>query len=577
MNAVGKKCLALIIALMTVAGAAACVRSQADPPAATPVLIKPSTHPSVRFEDMEFVRPDVEQIRTRIAALYNGISLSTAIEQLLAEYRTVLELYDAASCMTELAYLRYAMDVTDATWQETYSSLQAEMTSLDFDIADVSIALFQSSAETEKAARAAFGNAFVDAVYSDDALNVSAIESDLDAEKALTQKYDVLQSTFTYYADGREWTLDEIINDPSLGYEEFYQLYDGYSAAFNSAAGSIFSEQLIVRKRIAETLGYGSYAAYRYDWYGRDYSVTDAKNLHAAVKQYIVPAYIAANSGDDDEVIDLYSLRITHETFLAQFAEALADFAPEAGEAFHYMRKNNLFDSSVSDKKMSVNFTTYLSTFQAPFTLSQWQGDIGSVSTAIHEFGHFLNYYSNPVSGWMTGDSLDLAEIDSQATQLLMTKYNDVFFGQLSRAATKSLLLDCMYTLITGCMEDEFQQAVYANPDWKLPDMNACYKQLADEYGLTELYGYTGTEWTQISHTYQTPMYYISYAVSMVPALELWAMAQTDYDAAKAIYFNILHRAPYAEFRSVLAENGLSDVFSEDTIVWIAKLLEENT
>jgi oligoendopeptidase F len=60
-----------------------------------------------------------------------------------------------------------------------------------------------------------------------------------------------------------------------------------------------------------------------------------------------------------------------------------------------------------------------------------------------------------------------------------------------------------------------------------LSEMNASYHELAVEYGLDEEYGYTGTEWVLISHTFQTPLYYISYAVSMVPALESMSFRRT--------------------------------------------------
>ena len=97
------------------------------------------------------------------------------------------------------------------------------------------------------------------------------------------------------------------------------------------------------------------------------------------------------------------------------------------------------------------------------------------------------------------------------------------------------------------------------------------------EYGLDEVYGYTGTEWALISHTFQTPLYYISYAVSMVPALELYELSQEDPAGARSAYFNILKRAPSDQAAGRSAEqNGLSSVFAEATMKKIAALLEKN-
>ncbi len=69
-------------------------------------------------------------------------------------------------------------------------------------------------------------------------------------------------------------------------------------------------------------------------------------------------------------------------------------------------------------------------------------------------------------------------------------------------------------------------------------------------------------------------MYYISYAASMVPALELFDLAQSDKEAAKAAYFNIVMREPYETLGDVLARNGLDPVFSQETIAQIADILE---
>ena len=134
-----------------------------------------------------------------------------------------------------------------------------------------------------------------------------------------------------------------------------------------------------------------------------------------------------------------------------------------------------------------------------------------------------------------------------------------------------------MYAILSGCMEDEFQQDVYENPNMTLDQMNDLYASLAEEYGLQQVYGYQGTEWVLISHTFQTPMYYISYAVSMVPALELFDLAQSDMESAKNAYFNIITRKSYETLGDVLKRNGLASVFDQNTIREIASILKEYT
>ena len=136
-------------------------------------------------------------------------------------------------------------------------------------------------------------------------------------------------------------------------------------------------------------------------------------------------------------------------------------------------------------------------------------------------------------------------------------------------------LIDGLYAILSGCMEDEFQQRVYENPDMTLEDMNAVYLQLAEEYGFAELYGYTGTEWAAIPHSFQSPMYYISYAVSMIAAMEIWELSEKDYDAARDVYLTILCRPANSKFRTLATENGLKDPVSPETVQSLAKTVSK--
>jgi oligoendopeptidase F len=145
-------------------------------------------------------------------------------------------------------------------------------------------------------------------------------------------------------------------------------------------------------------------------------------------------------------------------------------------------------------------------------------------------------------------------------------QYYDEFFGDLSQAAVVEKLQDALYSLITGCMEDEFQQEVYEDPDITLREMNKLYGELAEEYGLADIYGTEGTEWVLIPHTFQTPFYYISYAVSMESALELWEISLHDRDRAVSLYDTLLSRDQNVGFADTLEGIGLSDPFGGELI-----------
>lgn len=537
----------------------------------TPSLLYPREERA--FSDMPYVKPDTDAMFAAVEALE---ALRAAGETdsgtLLARYREILALYSAASTQLSLAYVYYAFDVTEPYYQDEYNALELRLTEFDLALTDLTIALYED-ARTAEAMAAAFPEEFREMVYAGELLNSEEIQEDLEKELELVSAYDTLLTTFVLEDGGRTYTMEEIGSLAETDYDEYNRLYDAYFAALNAEAGALYLDLLAVRRRIAETLDFSDYAAYQYACYDRDYSTDEVRALHAAVKEHIAPLYV-------DLTLQMYlegtldvkrSVPMQLGNFLIQLQEALSDFSPEVLEALNFMLRNDLYTTSVSDKKMESSFTTYFDDLRAPYLFTQWEDDGYSASTIIHELGHYANYYMKPNSGWSVGSSLDLAEVDSQGLEMLLMPYYETFYGSYAETLRRNNLLDGLYALLSGCMEDEFQQEVYRNPDMSLAEMNALYARLAEEYGFTEIYVYTGLEWVMIPHTFQSPMYYISYAASVIPALELFALSETDPAAASAAYHAILKRPAYARLRETVQQNGLHDPIAPETIAYLAE------
>ena len=561
--------------------ASAAPQPAAPPDAAPPdasAVPAPDADPreSVRFSDMEYVRPDTDAVIQQLNALIGDTQAGTAPETWLARFDEALAHYDNADSQLSLAYLLYAFDVTEDYYQDEYEQLELALLEIDVLLADAAVAIL-GSPEKGAEASAQWGPDFVETVYLSDRLNSYEIQDQLKQEIALELRYDEMLTTFVLKDGNRTWTLEDLAPAYYAGqidYEEYYRLYDAYCAAFNKDAGQLFSELTELRSLIASKLGYGSFAAYRYDSYERDFTLEEAAALHKAVKETLVPLYTRASIAYQYDLWELSERTFPLAPYLKKLQGVASDFSGRLAESLQYMLDNELYDFTVSEKKMEGSFTTYIGNYRAPFIFSQWDDTSGGVSTVIHELGHFTNDYYNPSVGWSGGYSLDLAEVDSQGLELLATRYYDVFYDKLSEVAEADMLLNSMYAILSGCMEDEFQQYAYQHPDATLAQRNEKYLALAAEYGFMDLYGYTGTEWTLIPHTFQSPMYYISYATSMLLSLELWAQSKADFDAARDAYWSILDRAPYARFRTVANESGLADPLSPDTVRSLAGALE---
>lgn len=530
----------------------------------------------IKFSDMVYTRPDTDAIYAAVDALEALLDSDAAdVDALLSAYQTMLDLYNAASDEMSMAYVLYSFDVTDDRYKTEYDDLVVALTDVDVRMTDVSIRLFDDP-RTADAMLRTYGEDFIRVVRDGRELNSPEIQPFVEREQKLTGEYDTLRTTFVYEENGKSYTMEDIAAIADSNYEEYVRLYDAYYAEFNRQAGDIYLQLVELRDEIAKTLGFSTYTDYQYRCYSRDYTPEDARKLHAAVKKHIVPLYYNAvlsfyiNKGFDA----LEAVVLSEQDFMRILRSELSDVSPEARDALDYMLKNELYTTTQSNTKMESSYSTYLGTYDSPFLFTEWTDPVTSGATMMHELGHFTRFCIEPADAWSVVDPLDILEIDSQGLEMMLVHEYDDFYGAVSENAKKNHLIDGLYALITGCMEDEFQQAVYADPDMTLEEMNVVYKRLADEYGMTDLYGFVGTEWAIIPHSFQSPLYYISYAVSVIPALELYVMADADDELAAETYSKLLHRPVYAELRETMDAIGLSDPMEERTVQLIAQVLE---
>ncbi|MDO4564358.1 MAG: hypothetical protein Q4C04_01945 [Clostridia bacterium] len=537
----------------------------------TEIVFPDVQHGEVNFSDMVFTYPDMDALIADIEAVQAEYDSGANPEECLSKYDELCERYNQASSQCSLAYILYCLDVNNETMQKNYEDLTNALSDAEWRLVDLGVSMVEDPSTSD-----AFSSEYVDSITLADGLNDESIQGLIEQETSLCSEYEEFNTGFTLSYGGVEYTLDDIyaLED----YELYSTLRTLYLTEFNETAGSIFVELIDVRTQIADILGYDSYTEYRYDCYERDFTPEDALAFADDVKTYIVPVYRSLLIYNYYFLMDTiyeaedYQLEPTMEAI----RESISDLVPELLPAWDYMIEYDLYNFDVSDAKMPGSYTTIISEYNAPFMYSHWDGSYTTISTIVHEFGHYANFYFNPGSSWVSDGSLDLAEVDSQALELLMlTKSEELYGTQYADGQRIDAVLTALVTLMSACMEDEFQQYAYAHPDATLEELNAEYYRLSTEYGFADLYLYSGLEWATIHHHFQLPMYYISYATSMLGALQVFEYSLDDYDAALNIYLQIQTRSSYSKFRETLMNAGLSDPFSDDVVLNIANAVTE--
>ena len=526
-------------------------------------------HTDLHFSDIAFEQPDVQSAidsaNDLLQQLEQGVVGGTEAQAALDE---LIAFSNSASSMASVAYVLYCKDVTNEAMQDTYDKLSVDLNELSCLLVDIALYLSNDPALSDE-----YDAETVEKLETADEMNDLSVQDLVEEDRALTSEYDTLQVTFTTTYNGVVYTYDDVMGS-DLPEDSATAIWDQFMTEYNQAAGEIYLKMINVRNEMAQKLGYSDYAVYGYACYGRDYTVDDAAAIAAAVKENLVPLFRSAYYSY--AIAYYYSLSnatYNQTSTMENVHTVVTSILPELEAPWQYMIEHEMYDFDTSDKKMEGSYTTYFETYGAPFLYTSWDDSASMPSTLIHEFGHYSNYYLNYGDDWLTGDSLDMAEIDSQGLEMLSQAYYDTLFGSYADDAQIYNLFNAMYSIVTGCMEDELQRYAYTTEGVKLSMLNAKYESLCKEYGFDTL-GYEGTYWTLIPHTFQSPMYYISYATSMIGAMQIFDLSQTDYAAAVLAYKNILYRPKDAAFRETLQAVGLSDPMDPQTIRDIAASLK---
>ena len=351
----------------------------------------------------------------------------------------------------------------------------------------------------------------------------------------------------TYIEESDE--LDALLQEENRLVQEYYSAVaeaeasadgDGdYYEKIDELCGPIFLDLVQVRDEIAEWNGYDNYYEYAFDSYGRDYDPEDIETLARIAKEELVPFYYEVydtwwNLPYPESVEDFYD----EEEILETLEPYIAQIHPALSEAYSYLRRNKTYDIEWAYEKASTGYTDNLPAFRAAFIFNSPYDNYQDYSDLVHEFGHYNAAFHDPTPAAYMTSVLDVAEIHSQALELLITRYADELYGEDAPFMTIDAVFRILSSVLSGCMYDEFQKTVYENTGMTLEEIDDLAEILAYDYGMDGS-GYERYEWIDVSHNFDMPCYYVSYATSAVSALDIWVESLEDWDSAVDRYMQV--------------------------------------
>ena len=533
------------------------------------------------FDDLVYERPDFDSITAEIEAVRVMVTDGTSSEDILAAYEALDEEFYSINNAYAIASLYSAMDTTDEYYSseeellaEKSSELQVLGTKLEIEIYESEhrdIVFYDWTEEDFAYLRIA------EKLYDDEyvALNTRL--------EGITTEYWNAQTDTTVTYKGVAYTRDEL-EELNIDDNTYYSLLNDYYRNLNAVAGELYLELIGIEKRIAEKAGFDNYAEFAYEFeYERDYTVEDAAALSAAVKKYCVEELESLYRGlTNPERLGLqtaFNGKNQLEKRREYIEEYVHEISPDMVEAYNYLVEYQLSVLTDSPVSRAGAYTTFMPTYDIPFIYIQESGGFYDVTTFIHEFGHF---YSNYLGGRETAYhmSLDTKEICSQANELLFLPYYGKYYKpDTYSGVVKYQMINALSSLIQGCLYDEFQQYVFSHDLKTVEEINEAYCEISRSYGMGDDYYYVDLDyvWVDVLHNFEVPMYYISYATSIVPALQIMELSLTDRQKAIAVYNEIVTSDPDLDFSQVVEDAGLGDPFKEQTIADVVNAIVDYT
>lgn len=165
---------------------------------------------------------------------------------------------------------------------------------------------------------------------------------------------------------------------------------------------------------------------------------------------------------------------------------------------------------------------------------------------------------------------MDLSETQSQSNEWLFIDYLKSNFSEnLYQALVEYKLSSDIGYIICFVMIDEFEEKVYSDKNagnLTLEEYDAIMAEVAENYGgltfvqenILDIQSY----WKQV--VLESPVYYVSYAVSGIAAINLYTVAQENEDYARECFRKLMEEPVEDEgFLANIQSAGISGPFEE--------------
>ncbi|HVK98093.1 MAG TPA: M3 family oligoendopeptidase [Flavisolibacter sp.] len=412
----------------------------------------------------------------------------------------------------------------------------------------------------------------------------------------LAQQYGVINGKMSVEIDGREYTLQQaakfLENPDRKVRENVYFKIQERRLQDKDQLNELFTKLVHLRDKIGKNAGFENYRDYKFADLGRfDYTKEDCFQFHEVVKTQVRPLVDFIydrkrqklglpmlrpwdTEAEPEGVLPLNPFS-TGDELVNKTIEVFTKMDPFFGECLVKMKEMGRLDLESRKGKAPGGYNCPLPETGAPFIFMNAAGQMGDVTTMVHEGGHAIHSFlahNLPLTAFKEYP-MEIAEVASMAMELFSMEYWNIFFDNaddLKRA--KEHQLERVITIFPWIATiDKFQHWVYENPNHTLQERAEVWRSILNDYtsiaiDVSGLEEYRKFSWQRQLHLYEVPFYYIEYGIAQLGAIGLWKQFKEDKGKAINNYIKALQLGGTKALPELYEAAGLKFSFSPDYI-----------
>lgn len=348
-------------------------------------------------------------------------------------------------------------------------------------------------------------------------------------------------------------------------------------AEYDQRSEEIYVELIKTGTALGKKLGYDGYMDYAYaEMYSREYTPEAVRQVAHLVgtDSYLAPVLDAALDRLYNAEITANEATLLQSILYGTFSDStnkklLDGFYKTLGgdiyEAYLAFFENGYYYLGHDENESEAGaFTFYLDAMKVP--AMYFGPGYQTPFTFVHEFGHYYNYVKN---GGEESLSYDLAETQSQGDEWLFLAYlRNIYKSTNVPSYLESYyVVNNLLTVFIAFSVNEFEMCAYdaVTSGNAAPAFDGMYKEAVNSIysydRLLGLLGYPPEDYWRLV-VIENPGYYVSYAISQIPAMELYTVACEDFRNAVTIYEAVQTTGDFVE---VIKQAGLHSPLESET------------